>query len=78
MSIGYGGWTMRSPIAFLILAIAMISGATLAADSLPAAPVPARYQADHTWPKRPLPNNWAIGGIAGFYVDARDHVWVSH
>jgi DNA-binding beta-propeller fold protein YncE len=60
------------------LAIALISSAAPAADRLPPAPVAARYQIDHAWPKRPLPNNWAIGGIAGFYVDTRDHVWVSH
>ena len=43
-------------------------GASRAADA------PA-YRYDPTWPK-PLPNNWAIGGITGMFVDEKDHIWV--
>ncbi len=35
-----------------------------------------RYQVDTSWPKLPLPNNWALGAIGGIFVDSRDHVWV--
>ena len=36
---------------------------------------PAKYRYDSNWPK-PLPNNWAIGGITGMFVDQDDHIWV--
>ena len=35
-----------------------------------------RYQVDTSWPKLPLPNNWALGAIGGIFVDSQDHVWV--
>ena len=34
------------------------------------------YAWDPYWPKRPLPNNWAMGDVGGIDVDSRDHVWV--
>ena len=34
------------------------------------------YEWDPYWPKRPLPNNWAMGNVAGLEVDSQDHVWV--
>src|SRR5882757_4625271 len=36
---------------------------------------PAKYRYDPNWPK-PLPGNWALGGITGMYVDQNDHIWV--
>ncbi len=38
--------------------------------------VPA-FQVDPTWP-RELPNNWILGPVTGVFVDAGDHVWVTH
>ncbi|MGE3335811.1 MAG: hypothetical protein AB7I36_19375 [Rhodospirillaceae bacterium] len=71
---------MRNLFAFYVLAFTLAANApaSLAADSLPPAPDAGRYQIDHSWPKRPLPNNSALGPIAGIFVDARDHVWISH
>ncbi len=60
---------------YLVLAL---SGGASAAERLPAAPDASAYQVDHSWPKRPLPHNWALGPIAGFFVDDRNHVWISH
>jgi len=34
-----------------------------------------RYEADLYWPK-PLPNQWALGGLGGVCVDANDHVLI--
>ena len=34
-----------------------------------------RYEADLSWPK-PLPNQWALGGLGGVCVDAQDHVLI--
>ena len=36
---------------------------------------PAKYKYDANWPK-PLPGNWALGGITGIFVDPNDHIWV--
>ena len=35
------------------------------------------FQVDPAWPKE-LPNNWILGAITGVFVDAQDHVWVTH
>ena len=53
------------------LVLAAIVAATLPAS---AQTVP-QFQVDTSWPK-PLPNNWAIGGITGMFVDHEDHIWV--
>ena len=34
-----------------------------------------RYKYDSSW-RKPLPNNWALGGITGMFVDQDDHIWV--
>src|SRR5262245_55159337 len=48
--------------------------ALLVACSAMAAEVP-KFEVDAFWPK-PLPNNWAVGQVAGVAVDERDHVWI--
>jgi len=48
--------------------------ALLVACSAMAAEVP-KFEVDPFWPK-PLPNNWALGQVAGVAVDERDHVWI--
>ena len=45
-------------------------------DAQKPAPAP-RFQVDPSWPKD-MPNNWIFGAITGVFVDARDHVWVTH
>lgn len=40
-------------------------------------PVPV-FDFDPTWPKRPFPNQWVFGNVAGMAVDANDHLWVIH
>ena len=35
------------------------------------------FEVDPTWP-RELPNDWILGAVTGVFVDARDHVWVTH
>src|SRR5690348_2289856 len=36
------------------------------------------FQVDTQWPQLPLPNNWALGELAGIAVDSHDHVWILH
>ena len=71
---------MRKHPSFLIALAALFAVAlsglaerTLVAQS-GAAP---RFQVDPSWPQL-LPNNWILGSITGVYVDARNHVWVTH
>ena len=35
------------------------------------------FEVDPGWP-REMPNLWIMGSITGVFVDARDHVWVTH
>ena len=38
--------------------------------------VPA-FQVDPSWP-REMPNDWIMGAVTAVFVDAQDHVWVTH
>ena len=58
-------------IAFLVLlAYVTVSPAAIHAQGAP------RYKFDAEWPKLPLPNKWALGGVTGLDVDKDDNVWV--
>ena len=35
------------------------------------------FEVDPTWPQE-MPDLWVMGSITGVFVDARDHVWVTH
>ena len=37
----------------------------------------AAFEVDPTWP-REMPNDWVMGAVTGVFVDAQDHVWVTH
>lgn len=62
--------------------LATIALAVLCAMATPAhtenatPPGVPEYALDTSWPKLPLPNNWALGWVDGIFVDAKDHVWV--
>jgi DNA-binding beta-propeller fold protein YncE len=49
-------------------------GGVIAMQSPSAVPL---FEVDPYWP-RPLPNQWLVGSVAGVWVDARDHVWITH
>lgn len=38
---------------------------------------PPLFQVDPTWPNE-MPNNWIMGSVTAVFVDAQDHVWVTH
>ena len=38
---------------------------------------PPVFQVDPSWP-RELPNAWILGAVTAVFVDAKDHVWVTH
>lgn len=48
---------------------------------VPAAPTSTngvpRFEVDSAWPEE-MPDLWIMGSVTGVYVDAQDHVWVTH
>jgi len=38
---------------------------------------PPSFEVDPSWPLE-MPDLWVMGSITGVFVDARDHVWVTH
>ena len=53
--------------------------ALLFAPAVQAADVPVpQFKLDTSWPKLPLPREWALASIGGIYADTRDHIWVYH
>ena len=58
-----------------IRSFVVVSAATLIVSTLAAQSAAVRYEADLSWPK-PLPNQWALGGLGGVCVDANDHVLI--
>ena len=50
-----------------------------AAETSPASgPQMPMFAYDPTWPKMPLPDNWALGNVVGVDVDPQDHIWINH
>src|SRR4051812_22644727 len=35
------------------------------------------FKVDPTWPQE-MPNHWIMGAVTGVFVDAKQHVWVTH
>jgi sugar lactone lactonase YvrE len=63
------GWAVSTGVVLLL------SWTPLAqAPKTAAAP---RFQVDPSWP-RDMKDNWILGAVTGVFVDARDHVWVTH
>lgn len=60
-----------------LAAVLCTLAALLAGCATPGANPPTRYVVDPYWPK-PLPNQWALGQVAGLHVDSRNHVWIIH
>jgi hypothetical protein len=76
---GVRGEVLRRGAVALALALALV--ATGAASAAPAAetslvPPTPTYRVDASWPKLPLPDNWALGELGGLFVDSHDNVWI--
>jgi hypothetical protein len=63
-------WRRVAAVALMCLAPAVSFGADVTK-------VP-QFKLDTTWPKLPLPDNWALASIGGIFPDARGHVWIVH
>jgi sugar lactone lactonase YvrE len=59
-----------------VLVLVAHGTAPVSAQQKPGAAVPA-FAIDATWPPE-LPNKWILGAITGVFVDAKDHVWITH
>ncbi len=71
---------MKIVVAAALVTLAFALGSctsTTSTGSRQATSTPPRYQVDPFWPK-PLPNQWALGQVAGLHVDGKDHVWIIH
>ena len=64
-----------SAIALLAVASRFQAGAH-ARQPAPSRDVPA-FKVDPTWPLE-LPNKWILGSVTGVFVDAKQHVWITH
>ena len=72
----------RNVIALAVAStLAGLSACGSASDDAPAgASTPGgvpTFQVDPTWPLE-MPNDWIMGSVTAVFVDARDHVWVTH
>ena len=63
--------TAATIAAVLFLALAVQPSAE---QAKPAAPT---FKVDPTWPQD-MPNHWIMGAVTGVFVDAKQHIWVTH
>ena len=75
------GSTRVIALAVASTCVAWLSACDSASDEASARPstpggVPT-FQVDPTWPLE-MPNDWIMGSVTAVFVDARDHVWVTH
>src|SRR5260221_14450493 len=59
---------MRSITVFFL---ACFLSSTLSAQKAPT------FKVDPSWPQE-MPNHWIMGAVTGVFVDAKQHVWVTH
>src|SRR5688572_28032464 len=64
-------------LAALSIALAGCTGTSTHDHASTRADSPPRYQVDPFWPKS-LPEQWALGQVAGLHVDGKDHLWIIH
>jgi len=60
-----------------LLLIAIAGARPEAEQAKPAAAAAPVFKVDPSWPQD-MPNHWIMGAVTGVFVDARNHVWVTH
>jgi DNA-binding beta-propeller fold protein YncE len=60
----------------VLCAAALAAVPSRAAAQAAASGVPA-FKVDPSWPLE-MPNKWILGAVTGVFVDAKQHVWVTH
>lgn len=66
------GSLIRLALIVLLFAPLVLQASEPTADKVP------EYELDTSWPKLPLPNQWALGLINGIHVDGNNHLWMFH
>jgi sugar lactone lactonase YvrE len=75
MSTPHNKFTLTLALAGLALVVAFATDPA-AEQAKPAANVPS-FKVDPSWPQE-MPNHWIMGAVTGVFVDAKQHVWVTH
>ncbi|MEQ1897815.1 MAG: hypothetical protein ABL971_10575 [Vicinamibacterales bacterium] len=70
-----GGWVSLFGVALAAAGLAAAGNAQRQSRSGALDEVPV-FGFDPSWPKRPLPNQWIMGNVAGIASDEQDHIWV--
>ena len=63
-----------------VLAALLACGAAVTFSQSPAhgqSSSPPAFKVDPSWPLE-MPNHWILGAVTGVFVDAKQHVWVTH
>jgi sugar lactone lactonase YvrE len=68
---------MTRLLSAFVMALAWVTASDPPFAAQNAAASGPRFQVDPTWPKE-MPKNWILGAITGVFVDAKDHIWVTH
>lgn len=71
--------SLRTPLLAAATAAAIVllaAGYPAAEQAKPAANAPV-FKVDPSWPQE-MPNHWIMGAVTGVFVDAKQHVWVTH
>ena len=58
-------------------AVAVFEKRLAGQPSSPAAPAVPTFKIDPSWPLE-MPNKWILGAVTGVFVDAKQHIWVTH
>ena len=66
-------------VAAAAVAVALVAGSEVrgASANRRAAAAGPTFKVDATWPQE-FPNHWVMGSVTGVFVDAKDHVWITH
>jgi DNA-binding beta-propeller fold protein YncE len=66
-----------SSIALVLITLSAGSDTPAAADQASTGASAPVFKVDPSWPLE-MPNHWIMGAVTGVFVDARQHVWVTH
>lgn len=67
----------RSVALLASVALAAVLGTSFQAEQATSNAAGPSFTVDPTWPLE-MPNNWILGAVTGVFVDAKNHVWVTH
>ena len=70
------------PIDAVVLVATTLTGCNPQSDTADVPPTSSQpetpaFQVDPSWPQE-MPNSWILGAVTAVFVDAKDHVWVTH